>query len=68
MSCQSAFILGKLVGNKIKTAFGGGGFSCPYINPSLLLHKGTMSHKLPDLLSTINGTELPSDFSHFFEI
>lgn len=68
MSCQSAFILAKLVGNKIKTAFGGGGFSCPYINPSLLLRKGTMSQKLPDLLSTINGTELPSDFSHFWQI
>lgn len=65
MSCQSAFILAKLVGNKIKTAFGGGAFSCPYINPSLLLRKGTMSQKLPDLLSTINGTELTSDFSHF---
>lgn len=27
-----------------------------------------MSHKLSDLLSTINGTELSSDFSHFWQI
>jgi len=67
MSCQSAVTLAKLVGNKTKTASVGGGLSCLYINPSLLLlRKGPMSHKLIGLLPTINGTEQSSDFGHFW--
>lgn len=64
MSCQSAVILAKLVGNKTKPASIGGGLSCPYIILPFYC-KGAMSHKLSGLLSTINGTEQFSDFGHF---
>lgn len=64
MSCQSAVILAKLVGNKTKPASVGGGLSCLYINPSLQLCKRATSHKLSGVLSTINGTEQLSDFEH----
>lgn len=66
--CQSPVILAKLLGNKTKTPSVGGGLSCPYINPSLLLCKGRMSHKLSGLLSKINGTEQSSDFGPFWMI
>lgn len=66
MSCQLAVIPARLADNKTKLASVGGGLSCPCINPSLLLLcKRSMSHKLTDLLSKINGIEQPPDFSHF---